>query len=216
MYLPSCGKYFSRSFSSRINKPPVAQLIVVSCVPTATRMVSARAGAKAVTARKKAASGRVRVREGSRAGSVGLGRGGSSTAPNPEIASVSRSSRGAGRVADALTAGSFVGALKRRQVFLGEQLISFVEEVVRLPAPISDQKNFYLQISFAREATYLAAARFRIALKELVPIMVGTMVFPGAGHRGRLPKVAFHVVGTARASGTSPAGAPHRQRAVPE
>jgi hypothetical protein len=41
--LPSRGRYFSSSFSSRISKPPVAQLMVVSCVPMATRMVSALA-----------------------------------------------------------------------------------------------------------------------------------------------------------------------------
>ncbi len=50
LYLPSCGRYFSSSFSSRISKPPVAQLIVVSCVPMATRMVSACAAGMASAA----------------------------------------------------------------------------------------------------------------------------------------------------------------------
>jgi hypothetical protein len=35
------GRYFSSSLSSRISRPPVAQLMVVSCVPMAMRMVSA-------------------------------------------------------------------------------------------------------------------------------------------------------------------------------
>ena len=44
LYFPSCGKYFSSSFNSRIKSPPVAQLMVVSWVPMAMRMVSAWAG----------------------------------------------------------------------------------------------------------------------------------------------------------------------------
>jgi hypothetical protein len=41
LYLPSCGRYFSSRCSSRISRPPVAQLIVVSWVPMAMRSVSA-------------------------------------------------------------------------------------------------------------------------------------------------------------------------------
>jgi hypothetical protein len=41
LYLPVRGRYFSSSFNSRIRRPPVAQLMVVSCVPMAMRMVSA-------------------------------------------------------------------------------------------------------------------------------------------------------------------------------
>lgn len=40
LYLPSLGKYFGNKFNSRMSNPPVAQLIVVSCVPMATRTVS--------------------------------------------------------------------------------------------------------------------------------------------------------------------------------
>ncbi len=39
-YRPVFGRYFSNSFSSRIRGPAVAQLIVVSCVPIATLIVS--------------------------------------------------------------------------------------------------------------------------------------------------------------------------------
>src|SRR6478609_11001311 len=39
-YLPVFGRYFSSRCSSRTSGPPVAQLIVVSCVPMATRIVS--------------------------------------------------------------------------------------------------------------------------------------------------------------------------------
>src|SRR5215471_12160244 len=49
-YLPECGRYFSSRCSSRTSGPPVAQLMVVSCVPIATRILSAApAGAAAHT-----------------------------------------------------------------------------------------------------------------------------------------------------------------------
>ncbi|MNM80231.1 hypothetical protein D3C81_921960 [compost metagenome] len=43
LYWPSWGRYLSSRPSSRINRPPAAQLIVVSWVPMAMRMVSAEA-----------------------------------------------------------------------------------------------------------------------------------------------------------------------------
>src|SRR6478752_9341346 len=51
-YLPVLGRYFSSRCSSRTIGPPVAQLMVVSCVPIATRMVSVGAltGAEVVAA----------------------------------------------------------------------------------------------------------------------------------------------------------------------
>ncbi len=49
-YLPVRGRYLSSRCSSRINRPPVAQLIVVSCVPIATRIVSACAKPAVATA----------------------------------------------------------------------------------------------------------------------------------------------------------------------
>ena len=54
LYLPSCGRYFSSRCSSRISRPPVAQLMVVSWVPMATRMVSAALAEPKASSRDRA------------------------------------------------------------------------------------------------------------------------------------------------------------------
>ncbi|MCY1367876.1 hypothetical protein D9M69_548270 [compost metagenome] len=60
-YLPSFGRYLSSRPSSRISRPPVAQLMVVSWVPMATRMVSAWAWTAAMASARPATVVRKRM-----------------------------------------------------------------------------------------------------------------------------------------------------------